>query len=119
MLRREFLFDSLAGAAATFTSAAVAADQRDAALERINIVSTSATTNLVLTALLTQIGYLRQFGIAPNFINVADGNKVVAALISGDVDICPLAGFTQVLAAIAKGAPLKMIGGGANKNFNA
>ena len=42
------------------------------------------------------------------------GNKVVAALLTGEADICPSAGFTQVLAAIARGAALKMVGGGAN-----
>jgi ABC-type nitrate/sulfonate/bicarbonate transport system substrate-binding protein len=43
----------------------------------------------------------------------------VAALITGDADVCPQAGFTQVLAAIEKGAPLKMIGGGTDKSFMA
>ncbi len=117
MLRREFLFKSMAASAATALPHIVSA-QSTVALKRINIVSTSGTTNLVLSALLNQMGYLRQLGVTPNYINVADGNKVVAALISGDVDICPTSGFTQVLAAIEKGAPLKIIGGGAIKNFN-
>jgi ABC-type nitrate/sulfonate/bicarbonate transport system substrate-binding protein len=92
---------------------------RSAGPDPVTIVSTSGTTNLVLTALLRQQGYLQALGIEPTFINVADGNKVAAALISGDVDICPLAGFTQVLAAITRGAPLKIVAGGADKNFNA
>jgi ABC-type nitrate/sulfonate/bicarbonate transport system substrate-binding protein len=118
MLRRQFLHRSLTAAAGATLSAGHPA-ARAASLEAVKIVSTSGTTNLVLTALLRQRGYLQAWGIDPTFINVADGNKVVAALISGDVDICPLAGFTQVLAAIAKGAPLKIIAGGADKNFNA
>jgi len=88
-------------------------------LDRVNIIGTAATTNLVLASLLDRMGYLQHFGLEPRIVNVADGNKVVAALISGEVDICPLAGFTQVLAAVARGAPLKVIGGGANKNFSA
>jgi ABC-type nitrate/sulfonate/bicarbonate transport system substrate-binding protein len=86
---------------------------------RVNIVSTSGTTQLVLSALLKQTGYFAQFGIEANTVSVADGNKVVAALISGDMDICPTSGFTQVLAAIERGAPLKILAGGAIKNFYA
>ena len=117
MRRRQFLYRSLTAAAGIALAAQDAA--HSAALDPVKIVSTSGTTNLVLTALLRRQGYMQSLGIDPTFINVADGNKVVAALISGDVDICPLAGFTQVLAAIAKGAPLKIIAGGADKNFNA
>ncbi len=120
MLRREFIFKSIAaGAAAACASPGKTSAQRVAPLQRINIVSTSGTTQLVQTALLKQMGYFTELGLTPNFINVADGNKVVAALISGDMDICPTSGFTQVLAAIEKGAPLKIIAGGAIKNFYA
>jgi ABC-type nitrate/sulfonate/bicarbonate transport system substrate-binding protein len=86
---------------------------------RVNIVSTSGTTQLVLSALLNRMGYFTQFGVAANTVSVADGNKVVAALVSGGMDICPTSGFTQVLAAIEHGAPLKILAGGAIKNFYA
>ena len=112
MLRREFLATGIA------CSAAAASAQR-APLEKINIVGTSGTTTLVMSALLARMGYLTEQGIAPNFINVGDGTKVVAALVTGAADICPQAGFTQVLAAIEKGAPLKIVGGSADRNFNA
>jgi ABC-type nitrate/sulfonate/bicarbonate transport system substrate-binding protein len=119
MLRREFLARSVvAGAAARYALPATAA-QSAGSLARVNIVGTSGTTTLVNSALLSRTGFLTQFGIAPNFVNVGDGSKVVAALISGDVDICPQAGFTQVLAAIEKGAPLKLVGGATDRNFNA
>lgn len=119
MLRRKFLIDGM-GAAATaalslpFDSVA----QQGGALKPVNIVSTAGTTNVVIASLINEMGYFKTLGIAPNYITVADGNKVVAALISGSADICPTSGFTQVLAAIEKGAPLKILGGGALKNFN-
>jgi ABC-type nitrate/sulfonate/bicarbonate transport system substrate-binding protein len=118
MLRREFVFKSIAAGTATFCMYRVGKAQRTTPLQRINIVSTSGTTNLVISALINQMGYLRELGVTANLVNVADGNKVVAALISGDMDICPTSGFTQVLAANEKGAPLKIIAGGAIKNFN-
>lgn len=118
MLRREFLFKGMAAGAATIALPGMTAAQKVAPLQRVNIVMTSGTTNLVLSSLISRMGYFKQFGIVPNIINVADGNKVVAALISGDADICPTSGFTQVLAAIERSAPLKILGGGAIKNFN-
>lgn len=117
MFRREFLIKSMGvGAAAAFSSFGRA--QQSASLRPVNIVSTAGTTNVVIAALINRMGYFKELGLTPNYITVADGNKVVAALISGSADICPTSGFTQVLAAIEKGAPLKIIGGGAIKNFN-
>lgn len=120
MLRRDVLFKGVAAsAAAALALPGLASCRGPVGEKQVNIVTTSGTTNLVMTALMTQMGYLHQLGVTPNFINVADGSKVVAALISGAADICPSAGITQVLAAIAKDAPLKLVAGGANKNFNA
>ena len=120
MLRREFLLNGLAAGAAVASAAPTpAAAPRAGALERVNVVTTAGTTQLVLSALMSDLGYFAEFGLAPNIINVADGNKVVAALISGSMDVCPTSGFTQVLAAIGRGAPLKIIAGGAIKNFYA
>ena len=118
--RRRFVSGGLAaGAAARLAMSASAADRATGSLERVNIVATSGTTQLVLAALMNQMGFFTELGLVPNYTNVASGNQVVAALISGEMDICPTSGFTQVLAAIEKGAPLKIIAGGAIKNFYA
>ena len=120
MQRREFLSKgAVASAGALVLPGLVACSPKPASLQTVNIVSTSGTTNLVLSQLLSDMGYLKEQGVTPNFINVADGNKVVAALISGAADICPAAGIAQVLAAIAKGAPLRVIAGSSVKNYNA
>ena len=118
IIARRHLIQGAAATAAVSALPGPSSAQGQAKLERVNIVLTSASTNLVLTALMEQLGYMRELGLDPNFVTVADGNKVVAALISGAADVCPQAGFTQVLAAIARDAPLKMIGGSAIKNFN-
>lgn len=118
MLRREFLKIGSGVVAGATLGGLVACAPKAGASDTINIVSTSGTTSLVLTALMEDVGYLSELGVKANFINVADGNKVAAALISGHADLCPSAGFTQVLAAIGRGAPLRLVGGGAVKNFN-
>jgi ABC-type nitrate/sulfonate/bicarbonate transport system substrate-binding protein len=114
MRRREVLSGSVASVAGL-----AARDAPRAQDGRVNIVCSAGTTQLMLTALITRMGYFRQVGLSPNIVNVSDGAKIVAALISGQMDICPTSGFTQVLAAIEKGAPLKIVAGGAIKNFNA
>lgn len=120
MLRRQFLSDgAAAGAAATLILPGMACAQTGRRLDRVNIVSTAGTTNLVLAALIERMGYFTELGLAPNYLTVADGNKTVAALMSGSADICPTSGFTQVFAAIERGAPMKIIAGGAIKNFYA
>lgn len=116
MLRRELLtYGTAAAAAIALPAGASAAPKSD----RINIICTAGTTQYMLSALIQKMGYFTEFGLVPNIVNVTDGSKVVAALVSGQMDICPTSGFTQVLAAIEKGLPLKIVAGGAIRNFNA
>ncbi len=92
MLRRDFLKAGTGVVVAGSALAGLAAcGPRKGPSDTINIVSTSGTTSLVLTALMEDVGYLGEFGVKSNFINVADGNKVAAALISGHADLCPSA----------------------------
>jgi ABC-type nitrate/sulfonate/bicarbonate transport system substrate-binding protein len=119
MLRRDFLCRAAAAGLAGGFAPARRVFGQSAGLHQINIVSTAGTTNRVIAELIRQMGYFSEMGVEPEHITVGDGTKVVAALISGDADICPTSGFTQVLAAAEKGAPLKIIAGGATKNFNA
>ena len=112
MQRRALLINGLATASLHGTAWAQG-------LRKVNIICTAGTTQLLLTALIERMGYFKDFGLDPTVINVSDGTKIVAALISGQADVCPTSGFTQVLAAIEKGAPLKIVAGGAIKNFSA
>jgi ABC-type nitrate/sulfonate/bicarbonate transport system substrate-binding protein len=101
-----------AGAAAAFSLFAprslMAADRL-----RINVINTSGNTNVVLATLLKQEGMFEQLGVDANILHVSDGSKLIGSLLSGEMDICALSGFGQVLPAIEKGAKLKILAGGA------
>lgn len=77
----------------------------------VNIVNTSPNSAFTIQELLKEKHWLEDFGLKPRTLNVADGSKLMGALLSGSSDICLLSGFGQVLAAIEKGGALKMIAG--------
>jgi len=107
--RREVLS---AGAAASFGLIAPRPLQAAEAL-KINVVNTSGNTNVVLATLLKQEGIFEQLGLDANILHVSDGSKLIGSLLSGEMDMCALSGFGQVLPAIEKGAKLKILAGGA------
>jgi ABC-type nitrate/sulfonate/bicarbonate transport system substrate-binding protein len=76
----------------------------------VNIVNTTGNAALTLQHLIKQQGYLEELGLDPTMLNVADGSKLMGAIISGGSDICAMSGFSQVLPAIEKGARMKLIG---------
>jgi NitT/TauT family transport system substrate-binding protein len=79
----------------------------------INIVNTSGNTNVVLATMLKQEGIFEQLGLDAKIQHVSDGSKLIGSLLSGEMDMCALSGFGQVLPAIEKGARLKVLAGGA------
>jgi ABC-type nitrate/sulfonate/bicarbonate transport system substrate-binding protein len=80
---------------------------------KINVVNTSGNTNVVLATLLKQEGIFDELGLDANILHVSDGSKLIGSLLSGEMDMCALSGFGQVLPAIEKGAKLKILAGGA------
>ena len=78
---------------------------------RSNIANAAGATNLTLLQLIKQQKFLEEFGIDPNVVNVADGSKIVSALLGGDMDISTMSGFGQVFPAIEKGGKLKILAG--------
>jgi len=107
--RREVLRTGAAAAFGLITPRPLMADDR----LRINIVNTSGNTNVVLATLLKQEGIFEQLGLDANILHVSDGSKLIGSLLSGEMDMCALSGFGQVLPAIEKGARLKILAGGA------
>ena len=114
--RRSLLKGSAAAAAGLssfgptrFADLALAAESG----ERINVrvANTAGNMTLVLQTLLEERGILREFGLAPEFVNVSDGSKINSALLGGDVDVCMVSGFSSLLPAIEKGAKLKVLCG--------
>jgi ABC-type nitrate/sulfonate/bicarbonate transport system substrate-binding protein len=77
----------------------------------VNIVNTAGTFAATVQQLMKDRRYLEDMGLKPNFISVADGSKVIGALVSGNADICTASGFAPVLPAIERGGPLKVIAG--------
>jgi ABC-type nitrate/sulfonate/bicarbonate transport system substrate-binding protein len=75
----------------------------------VAIVNTTGNATLTLQQLVKQEGFLEDFGLEAQSINVADGSKLMGALLSGSSDICLLSGFSQVLPAVEKGAKMKVM----------
>ena len=88
---------------------AVAAES--GSLLNVKIVDTAGNMSLVLQQLLKQKGYLEEFGLKADILNVSDGNKVTASLFSGDVDVCMMSGFSSLLPAMERGAKMKVLCG--------
>lgn len=82
-------------------------------LQTVNIVNPSGNYTAVCEQLLKTGTYFADFGLQANIVDVTDGTKIIAALVSGSADICGGAGFSGVFPAIARGAKLKLIGGAA------
>ncbi len=76
---------------------------------KTTIANAAGNLNLAVQELLRQQGYMEEFGLEPNFLNVADGAKILGGLLGGDVDSSMMSGFGQIFPAIEKGAKLKVI----------
>jgi ABC-type nitrate/sulfonate/bicarbonate transport system substrate-binding protein len=79
--------------------------------EPVTIVGTTGTLAATVQQLMKDQRFLEQMGLRPTFLNVADGTKVVSALLSGNADICAASGFNQVLPLIERGGSLKVLAG--------
>lgn len=106
--RRDFLTGafSLAGVAALAGRVSASGN-----LVPLNIVMTEGTSGLALQQMAVDQGFYKQFGIDPHVTLVSDGTKCIAALLSGESDICAWSGFNQIPPAIAQGATLKILAG--------
>ena len=81
------------------------------AATKVNIVCTSSTPQLTLTELIKRKGFLTEMGLDATVTHVQDGNRLVASLMSGDMDVCIISGFGQIYPAVEKGAKMKIIAG--------
>src|SRR5262249_39108415 len=110
--RRQVLaLGSGAMAGLAITPQAIAQAPKGGPLQPFNIVSPGGTLAIVFTELMKQKGYFEKYGLDVKNIAVSDGGKIVSALVSGEVDLVRSAGFGQVLTAIDKGGPLKIVCG--------
>lgn len=92
-------------------SPARAAD--NAALQGVSLIEPAGNLTMVEDALFKSRGYFTEFGVHPTLVNVADGSKILAALISGNADMCPGSGFSGIFPAVQRGAKIKILAGAA------
>jgi ABC-type nitrate/sulfonate/bicarbonate transport system substrate-binding protein len=76
----------------------------------INIINTGSNDSFALQSLVKQQKYLEEFNLSATTLNVSDGIKLTAGVLSGASDIGLLTGFLQIFPAIEHGAPLKLVG---------
>ncbi len=107
--RRQILKTGASAAAGIYMPAIVSAVAQTK--HKLKIINTASNTVQTMQELVKQLGYFDEFGIEVEALNVSDGSKVMASLISGEVDAVMLAGFSQVVPAIEKGERLKIIAG--------
>lgn len=79
----------------------------------IKIANASGGLTLTMAALMRQERFLEYFGLAPEVLAVADGTRILGAVVSGSVDASLMSGFGQVFPAIERGAAIRILGGGA------
>jgi ABC-type nitrate/sulfonate/bicarbonate transport system substrate-binding protein len=99
--------------------AACSPKKESAGLQTVKVLSSQGTQVLTIQTLVTTMGYDKQFGLAPENVPVASGTNILGPLLTGGADICIFAGFSQLIAAIEKGADLKILGGASVKGQQA
>jgi len=102
---------AIALAAATLATAACSRKGATGSADPVTIVNTSGNFAATLQQLMKDKRYLEQMGLAPSYLSVGDGSKIIGALLSGQADICTASGFGQVLPAIERGGDLKVLAG--------
>jgi ABC-type nitrate/sulfonate/bicarbonate transport system substrate-binding protein len=100
------------GAAAALPPALVHA--APAATRPVDIVMTQGVSGLTVHEVARSQGYFSEAGVEPRVLQVSDGTKCVAALVSGAAKVCIFSGFNQVTPAIERGAQLKILAGALN-----
>lgn len=117
-ITRRTALKGVAGAGLTSLIGAGCAREAQSGLP-VRIVSSQGPQVLTIQALMEQKSYFKEFGLAPETLAVASGTNLIGPLMNGRADICVFAGFSQLLAAIEKGADLKILGGASIKGQQA
>jgi NitT/TauT family transport system substrate-binding protein len=86
-----------------------------AATTELTIVSNPGLENATLNALMEQQGYFRQFGVNARIVEAPGNAGPFDAIVAGAADVCMVSGYDGVLARIAGGAGVKIVGAGMKK----
>jgi ABC-type nitrate/sulfonate/bicarbonate transport system substrate-binding protein len=77
----------------------------------ITIANAQGQLTQVMNELMKERRFLEEFGLSPALMDIADGTKILAGMVGGDVDCSMMSGFGQVFPAVEKGAALKVLAG--------
>ena len=78
----------------------------------LKLANATGVLNVTMDALMQQERFLESFGLSPEILGVADGSKILSAVVSGSVDASGLSGFGQVFPAVERGAGIKVLAAG-------
>ena len=77
----------------------------------VAIANQDGTGTHILTELMLDQHYFDQFGLRPKFNFLLGSQLIIDSLTSGRSDLCMGSGCNAVIAAIAEGAPLRLLAG--------
>lgn len=107
------------GAAFAFTAGlAPNSLKAQSARPKVNVVTVNGSFPRVQRVLLDELKLLEKYEVDANVLAVSDSAKILAALVSGDGDVCPGSGYNQLFPAMEKGAKVKILGGAALAPLN-
>jgi ABC-type nitrate/sulfonate/bicarbonate transport system substrate-binding protein len=75
----------------------------------VRVIESRSTTSVAISSLINTKAYFPEFGVAPEMLSVAPGTNFVGAFLEQEADICIFSALTQLLAAIEKGADVKIV----------
>lgn len=107
--RRSLLIGTVAGAVSGWGSKPALADVSS---QIISLANAAGGLNQTMAALMKQLRYFESFGLKPNVLGVADGSRMLGAVLNGSVDASFMSGFGQLFPAVEHGAGLKIVAGG-------
>ena len=106
--RRRFVGNALCGAAATILPTTSFGQGSTQKTFDVKIINSAGTPELAFERFER---YLDEMGVNATTINVADGAKIIAGVVSNNADMCMKSGFGQVPPAVEGGAAMKVIAG--------
>lgn len=85
----------------------------------VRVMSSQGIVGVTMQSLMNRKGYFGELGLSPDVLSVESGSNIIGPLLQQDADICIFAGFSQLIAAIEKGADLKIVAGASIKGQQA
>jgi ABC-type nitrate/sulfonate/bicarbonate transport system substrate-binding protein len=75
----------------------------------VAVANAAGGLNLTMTAVMKRMKFMESFGLDPNFLNVADGSRMLGAILNGSLDVSLMSGLSELFPAMEHGAAIKII----------